>query len=93
MHLYLLKWTQGLVITIMSHSSFKQDLPQVKLDNTEVALQTYIAEPMKVLGEATVHVKYDDYCGTLNVYVVNGTGPNLIGYNISTWIGRVEMWQ
>ena len=40
------------------------------------------AEPVKVLGEATVPVKYDDYCGTLKVYVVNGTGTNLIGLNL-----------
>ena len=34
---------------------------------------------MKVLGEATVQVKYGDYCGTLKVYVINETGPNLMG--------------
>ena len=44
-------------VTIMSHCSFKQYLPQVHLDNTEVTLQTYTAELMKVLGEATVQVK------------------------------------
>ena len=71
----------GAAVTIMSHSSFKQYLPQVKLVNTEVALQTYTAEPMQVLGEATVQVKYSDYCRTLKVYVVNGTGPNLMGLN------------
>ena len=64
----------GAAVTIKSHSSFKEYLPQVILDNIEVALQTYKAEPMKVLGEATVQVKYGDYCGTLKVHVVNGTG-------------------
>ena len=44
---------RGAEITIMSHSSFKQCLPQIYLDNTEVVLQTYTAEPMKVLGEVT----------------------------------------
>ena len=47
----------GAVVTIMSHSSFQHYLAQVKLDNTEVALQTYTAKPMKVLGEVTVQVK------------------------------------
>ena len=71
----------GAVGTIMSLSSFKQYLPQVKLVNTEVALQTYTAEPMQVLGKATVQVKYSDYCGTLKVYMVNGTGANQMGLN------------
>ena len=71
----------GAAVTIMSHSSFKLYLPLVKLVNIEMALQTYTAEPMQVLGEATVQVKYGDYCGTLKVYVVNGTGANLMGLN------------
>ena len=78
----------GATVSIMSHSSFKQYLPQVKLVNTEVALQTYTAEPMQVLGEATVQVKYGDYCGTLKVYVVNGTGPNLMGLN---WLQHIRL--
>ena len=78
----------GVAVTIMSHCSFKQYLPQVHLGNTEVALQTYTAEPMKVLGEATVQVKYGDYCGTLKVYLVNGTGPNLIGLN---WLQHIHL--
>ena len=78
----------GAAVTIMSHHSFKQYLPQVHLDNTEVTLQTYTAEPMKVLGEATVQVKYGDYCGTLKVYVVNGTGPNLMGLN---WLQHIRL--
>ena len=75
-------------VTIMSHSSFKQYLLQVKLVNVEVALQTYTAEPMQVLGEGTVQVKYGDYCGTLKVYVVNGTGPNLMGLN---WLQHIHL--
>ena len=61
----------GVAVTIMSHHSFKQYLPQLHLDETELTLQTYIAEPMKVLGEATVQVKYGKFSGTLKVYVVN----------------------
>ena len=71
----------GAAVTIMSHSSFKQYLPQVNLDDAEVALQTYTAELMKVLGETTVQVKYSNYCGTLKACVINGVGPNLMGLN------------
>ena len=52
------KVNTGAVVTIMSYSSFQQYLARVKLDNTEVALQTYTAELVKVLGEATVQVTF-----------------------------------
>ena len=48
----------GVAVSIMSHNSYKQYLPHVKLNSTEIGLQTYIAEPVKVLGEAQVHVIY-----------------------------------
>ena len=76
------------VVTIMSYSSFQQYLARVKLDNTEMALQTYTAEPMNMLGEAAFQVKYDDYCGTLKVYMVNGTSPNLMGLN---WLQHIHL--
>ena len=43
--------------------------------------------PMKVLGEAIL-VKYGNFCGTLKVYMVNGTGPNLIGLN---WLQHIRL--
>ena len=51
----------------------------VKLNSTEIGLQTYTAEPVKVLGEAQVQVIYGEYKGTLMLYVVEGAGPNLMG--------------
>ena len=78
----------GAAVSIMSHSSLKQYLPYVKLNSTEIGLQTYTAEPMKVLGETMIQVKYGDYKGTLKLYVVDGTGPNLMGYN---WLQHVRL--
>ena len=34
---------------------------------------------MKVKGEIVVQVKYGEYEGALKLYVVEGTGPNLMG--------------
>ena len=78
----------GAAVSIMSHSSYKQYLPHVKLNSTEVGLQTYTAEPMKVLGEAQVQVIYGEYKGTLKLYVVEGAGPNLMGYN---WLQHIRL--
>ena len=41
-----------------------------------------------MLGEATVQVKHGDYCGTLKVHVVNGTGPNLMDLN---WLQHIHL--
>ena len=70
----------------MSRSLPKQYLPHVKLNSTAIGLPTYTAEPMKVLGETMVQVKYGDYKGTLKLYAVDRAGPNLIGFN---WLQHV----
>ena len=41
----------GAAVTIMLHN-----LPTITLNNTQVALQTYTAEPMKVLGQTITYV-------------------------------------
>ena len=78
----------GVAISIMPDSSFKQYLPYVKLNSTETRLQTYTAEPMKVLRETIVQVKYSEYKGTLKLYVVEATGPNLMGLN---WLQQIPL--
>ena len=78
----------GAAVNIMSHSSYKQYLPHVKLNSTEIGLQTYTAEPMKVLDEAPVQVMYGEYKGTLKLYVVERAGPNLMGYN---WLQHIRL--
>jgi len=68
----------GAAVSIMSHSSMKRSLPQATLNSTKVTLQTYAAEPMKTIGEMVVQVKYGEYEGALKLYVVEGTGTNLM---------------
>ena len=42
--LVLFEVDTGAAVIIMSHSSYKQYLPHVKLNSTEIGLQTYTAE-------------------------------------------------
>jgi len=72
----------------MSHSSMKQFLPQATLNSTKVILQTYTAEPMKVIGKMVVQVKYGEYEGALKLYVVEGAGPTLMGLN---WLQQIHL--
>ena len=61
------------------------------MSSTEVVLQTYTAEPMKVLGQTMIQVSYGDYKGTQKLYVVEGHGPNLMGLN---WLQHIRLdWQ
>ena len=41
---------------------------------------------MTVLGEASVEVRYNKYKGTHKLYVVEGTGPTLLGRDWSRTI-------
>ena len=42
-------------------------------------LRTYTSDPIHVVGQMTVEVKYQGYTGQHDLYVVSGNGPSLIG--------------
>jgi hypothetical protein len=51
-----------------------------ELDKTDIKLTTYTCELIPVLGGTTVNVKYKNQTAVaLNVIVVKGNGPNLLG--------------
>jgi len=81
----------GAAVTIISQRTKQEFLPQVCLKPSQVTLQTYTAQPMKVLGELHVNVKYGKYDGIHKLFVVEGSGPNLMGRN---WLYYIQLdWQ
>ena len=81
----------GAAVTIISQCTRQKFLPHVCLKPSQVTLQTYTAQPMKVLGELHVNVKYDNYDGIHKPFVVEGSGPNLMGRN---WLHYICLdWQ
>ena len=81
----------GSAVSLISEDTQKKCFPQAKLKGTTVVLQTYTAEAMCVLGVMTVKVKYGEYINTHELYVVEGSGPSLLG---RAWLETLRLdWQ
>ena len=81
----------GSAVSLISEDTQKKCFPQAKLKGTTVVLQTYTAEAMCVLGVMTVKVKYGEYVNTHELYVVEGSGPSLLG---RAWLETLSLdWQ
>ena len=51
-------------------------------------LRTFMLEPIPVLGQLTVEVRYGTYVGTHQLYVVKGSGPTLLGRD---WLRDIRL--
>ena len=71
----------GAVFFIISQQEYKSKFSQYKLRKSDVILKTYTSEMMKVVGEITVNVNYQDQEVELDLAVVEGAGPALLGRN------------
>lgn len=49
------------------------------LQPVQLSLRTWNESPVKLIGQATLSVKYKEVIQNLNVIVAKGTGPNLLG--------------
>lgn len=50
----------GAAVSLMSERDMKRVLPKVQVKKTTIVLCTYTSEPIPVLGEAPVLVKYGE---------------------------------
>lgn len=72
----------GCSLTVMNENTFKKlwketNSPDVK--PVRIHLETYTGDPVKVMGVATVKVKYKQQSCKLPLVVVGGNGPSLFG--------------
>ena len=67
----------GDALSIMSVNTQKENLPNIKLNISNVTLRTYMREKMLVVGEMSVNVCYNKQVKALKLYVVNREGPSL----------------
>ena len=80
----------GAAVSVMSLQQQQELLPDAQLQPTSVALHTYTAERVEVMGSLPVHVEYGDQEKDLSLVIVNGNGPALlgrIGWHTSVWTG------
>ncbi|XP_062575345.1 uncharacterized protein K02A2.6-like [Saccostrea cucullata] len=79
----------GASISVISEQLYHTHLQnKVTLCPSEAILKTYSGEPLGVLGEVKVNVKYQTQMKTLPVVVVKGNGPALFGRN---WMEAIKL--
>ena len=91
----LLNWTPvtmeidtGAAVTLIPESRLRSLLPDLQLSKTTMRLRTYTAQPITVVGQAQVEVRYQDYAGSHVITVVKGSGPTLLGRD---WLSCIKL--
>ena len=80
----------GAAVSNISQQEYKSKFSHYKQRKSDVILKMYTSEMMNVVGEITVHVNYQDQEVELNLVVVKGAGPTLLGRN---WLSdRILNW-
>ena len=78
----------GAAVTLISEATLRSLLPHLPLSKPTMRLRTYTAQPISVLGQALVEVKYNDYSGSHVLTVVKGKGPALLGRD---WLSCIRL--
>ena len=78
----------GASITIIPMSTWTAQFPKLPLQKSDVHLKTYTNEPLEVVGEREVTVKYNDQVKKLTITVVNSQGPSLLGRD---WLKYIQL--
>ena len=80
----------GAGISLVSKVTFRQlwkDSPPT-LEHSDIRLRTYTGEMLNVLGAATVMVEYQEQREKLQLCVVKGSGPSLMGRD---WLRKLTL--
>lgn len=76
--------------SVISENTYRELWPEnsPKLSETQVKLQTYTGEKIKILGTIKVKVEYEKQRETLGLLVVAGPGPSLMGRD---WLTKIRL--
>ena len=78
-------------VTIISSATLQKQLPDLKLQTSNILLKTYTGEPLKPQGEAQVTVCYKDQKVELPLMVEKGDVPHWsvkTDYRTLSFIGK-----
>ena len=78
----------GAAVTLISEATYNQHFIGKPLQESAIRLKTYTEERVQVLGEISVQVSYGTQSGAYVLYVVKGTGVNLLGGN---WLRHIRL--
>ena len=78
----------GSGITLISEREYCTHFQNLPLTGTKIKVQTYVNEPLKVLGKSIIDVSYENKIyNRLPLYVIKRSGVNLLGRN---WMGLMR---
>ena len=80
----------GALCSVISEETYKTlwgDNPP-KLNPTDVKLHTYTGETIQILGSVSVDVEYQEQQEKLDLLVVEGAGPTLMGRD---WLHKIRL--
>ena len=78
----------GASISLMSESAFPKLWPGRSLDPSPVRLQTYLKEPIPVVGCCNVNLQYKGQSCECPLVIVRGSGPTLLGRD---WLVQIQL--
>ena len=81
----------GASVSLISERTWREQFQAAPLESTSVVLKTYTGQNLRVLGQLTVDVQYEQQRNSLPLLVVTGQGPPLLGRN---WLAHIRLnWQ
>ena len=78
----------GAAVSLVSEETFNSRWSGHQIQPTSIRLKTYSGEQIKVLGQATVEIKYENQKICLPLVVVEGRGPSLFGRD---WLAHFQL--
>ncbi len=76
----------GASVSVISEETWKNDLNEIKLQESDIKLTTYTGELLEVIGK--VEVCYDKQSARVPLHVLKGNGPSLMGRN---WLHSIRL--
>eukprot|EP00731_Ephydatia_muelleri_P000765 Em0001g765a len=80
----------GAVASIISECTYRRQWSKQKrplLQRTDVHLRTYTGEKINIKGKISLSVQYDNETLSLDLLVVEGDGPSLMGRD---WLSKLK---
>ena len=78
----------GAAVSIISSKTQQALFPDATMSTASLTLRSVMSEPVPLLGQLTVQVKYREYVGKHTLYVVEGNAPCLLGRD---WLQKIRL--
>ena len=78
----------GSAVSVIGEKKYHEQLRHVPFESTTLQLHTYTGETVKPLGVLSVRVRYGEQSKHLQLYVMKGNGPTLLGRE---WLHSIRL--